>query len=105
MANSVVGFDGNSPPKLLPAIGSYLPVIAFKVTISGTTTTENIPFPFLSTIKGAIIQVLDSGDNVATTDIDVTWSGNILTLADGATFNLDASGHNIYGVVWGTARA
>lgn len=105
MANAVTGFNGAAPAGLLPAIGAFMPIIMFKVTISGTTTSEAITFAGLAAIHGAIIQVLDSGNNVATTDVDVTWSGNVLTLADGSTFNLDASGHNIYGVVWGKARA
>lgn len=105
MANIVTGWDGKTPPGLAPSIGSYVPIILFKVTISGTTTSEDLTFAGLSVIHGAIIQVLDSGNNVATTDADVTWSGNVLTLADGSTFNLDASGHNIYGVVWGKAKA
>jgi len=105
MANAVTGFDGKTPAGLVPTIGIFMPVVLFKATISGTTTSEALTFAQLSVIDGALIQVLDSGNNVATTDIDVTWSGNVLTLADGSTFNLDASGHNIYGVVWGKARA
>lgn len=104
MANTVVGFDGNSPPKLLEVIGSFPSASVIKVTISGTTTSEDVVIPSLSTIRGAVVMVLDSGNNVATSDIDVTWSGNTLTLADGASFNLDASGHAIYAVVWGSAR-
>ncbi|MFQ5641791.1 MAG: hypothetical protein ACE5IR_27770 [bacterium] len=104
MANTVVGFDGNSPPKLLEVIGSFPSASVIKVTISGTTTSEDVVIPSLSTIRGAVVTVLDSGNNVATSDIDVTWSGNTLTLADGASFNLDASGHAIYAVVWGSAR-
>jgi hypothetical protein len=80
-------------------------VVAFKVTISGTTTTESIKIPGLSAIHGAIVQVLDSGNNVVTTDADVTWSGNSLTIADGSTFNLDAASQAIYAIVWGKPRA
>jgi len=105
MANTVVGFNGKSPPELLPALGSYVPIIPFKATISGVTTSENISFPQLRAIRGAMVQVLDSGNNVATSDIDVTFSTNVLTLADGATFNLDAANQTIYGVVWGDAKA
>lgn len=104
MANTVVGFDNNSPPKLLEVIGSFPSASVIKVTISGTTTTEDIVIPGLSTIRGAVVQALDSGNRVVTTDIDVTWSGNVLTLADGGTFNLDASDQVIYALVWGSAR-
>lgn len=104
MANTVTQWDGKTGKSPLPAIGQFLPVVAAKVTISGTTTSEAITFPAFSSIRGVIVQVLDIGNNVATTDIDVTWSGNTVTLADGSTFNLDASGHTIYMVVWGEAK-
>lgn len=104
MANVVVGFDNRTPPKLLEVIGSFPSASVIKVTISGTTTSEDIAIPGLSTIHGAIVTVLDSGDRAATSDIDVTWSGNVLTLADGGSFNLDATGHAIYALVWGNAR-
>ncbi len=103
MSNVVVGFDGKTPPKLLEVIGSFPSASVIKVTISGTTTSEDVVVPGLSKILGVLITVLDSGDRVATSDIDVTWSRNVLTLADGGTFNLDATGHAIYALVWGNA--
>ena len=105
MANTVVGFDGKTPANLMPSLGSVCPIIPFSVTITGTTTSEDVTFPNIGVIKGVIVQVLDSGNNVVTTDIDVTWSGNVLTLANGSTFDLDASSQVIYGVVWGTVKA
>lgn len=104
MANAVTQWDGKTGKSPLPAIGQFIPVVAAKVTISGTTTSEAIAFPTFSTIRGVMVQVLDSGNNVATTDIDVTWSGSTVTLADGTTFNLDAAGHTIYILVWGDAK-
>ena len=104
MANAVTQWDGKVGKNPLPAIGSFLPVIACKVTISGTTTSEAITVPALTTIRGAHVQVRDTNDKAATSDIAVTWSGNVLTLADGSSFNLDASGHKIYVLVWGEAK-
>lgn len=104
MAHAVTQWDGKTGKSPLPAIGQFLPVVAAKVTISVTTTSEAITFPAFSTIRGVIVQVLDSGNNVATTDIDVTWTGSTITLANGSTFDLDASGHAIYLLVWGDAK-
>jgi len=104
MANAITAWDGRTGPRPVEATGSMLPLILAKITISGTTTSEAITLPQLAQIKGVIVQVLDSGNNVVTTDIDVTWSNNVLTLADGLTFNLDAAGQNIYVAVWGTAK-
>jgi hypothetical protein len=106
MAYTLTGYDGRGVARPLQNIGQFAPVVAFKVTISGTTTSEAIKVPGLSSIHGAIVQVLDSSDGVATTDAIITWSGNTLTIADGgATFNLDAAGHKIYVIVWGKPRA
>lgn len=104
MAHAVTSWDGRTGPRPVEATGSMLPLVLGLVTVSGTTTSEAVVFPQLTNIKGALVQVLDSGNNVATSDIDVTWSGNTLTLADGSTFNLDAAGHNIYVAVWGTSK-
>jgi hypothetical protein len=105
MAYAITGFNGRAPDRLVEVIGTMVPLVLAKVTISGTTTSEAVVITQLATIRGAIVQVLDSGDRVATSDIDVTWSGNTLTLADGGTFNLDAAGQSIYIAVWGDARA
>lgn len=104
MAYAITSFDGRAIPALIPTLGSFLPVVGFKVTISGTTTSEAIKIPNLGIIYGAIVQVIDTNGRVATSDIAVSWSGNTLTLADGSSFNLDAAGHSIYVVAWGKAK-
>jgi len=103
VANAVVDFDGQGAVATkLPAVGSFLNLVAFRVTISGTTTSEDIVIPGLNTIQGHIVQVLDSNGDSVTTDIRVTRSGNTLTLANGgATFNLDAASQVIYIIAWG----
>lgn len=40
-----------------------------------------------STIAAAFVMVLDTGNNVVTSDADVTISGGTLTVADGSTYN------------------
>lgn len=55
----------------------------------------------LAAIDGHLIQVLDSGDRVVTSDADVTASGGTLTVADGASFNLTA-GYIIHYIVFGS---
>ena len=106
MANTVTGYDGKSPPKLARAIGSVTPMIPFSVTVSGTTTSEAVTFSQLTTIRGWVVQNIDTSDEVSTADATVTASGNVLTIADGgSTFDLDASGNTIYGFVWGDPKA
>lgn len=40
----------------------------------------------LSAIAAAIVQIVDSGNQVVTSDADITWSGATLTVADGSSF-------------------
>lgn len=54
----------------------------------------------LGTIQGAIVQVVDSGNNVVTSDADVTFSAGNLTVADGSTYNTVA-GQIVNWLVWG----
>ncbi len=107
MSNTTVGFDGKSPPSLLPAIGSFTPMIPFTMTTSGgATTSETITFSQLKTIRGAMIFQLDGGLIVAGL-VAVSWSGNVLTIADGSG-DIDGGGDNspiFYGLVWGDALA
>lgn len=83
-------------------VGVFGDVGLYKITSPGTTTVT-VKLPQLSLIKGAIVQILDSGNRVATSDADLTWSGNSLTIADGGTFSL-ADTMTIYVVAWGEAR-
>lgn len=96
------GYDGKSPPSLLPAIGSYLPMIAFKSTPENATSMS-ITFAQLKRIRGWSIQVYGSdGAAVALTGGLVTASGNILSIADGGSFDLSVHvAGAIYGFVWG----
>lgn len=87
---------------LLEIVGVFGNVVHAKVTSPGTTTVD-VKLPQLTLIKGAIVQILDSGNRVATSDADITWSGNTMTIADGGTFSL-ADTMTIYIMAWGEAR-
>lgn len=87
---------------LVEIVGVYGPFSLIKVTSPGTNSVA-ITVPGMSTIEGAMVQVLSSGNNVVTSDADVTWSGATLTIADGSSFTL-ADTMTIYALVWGKAR-
>jgi len=57
----------------------------------------------MAVVEGGIVQVLDSGNNVVTSDADITFGGSAgtLTVADGSTFNLTA-GYVVSYIVWGS---
>lgn len=88
--------------ELVQAIGAYTNVSVAKVTSPGTTTVS-IPMKGLRTVKGAIVQVLDSGNRVVTSDADITFSGDKVIVADGGTFSL-ADTYIIHVWAWGNAR-
>jgi hypothetical protein len=88
---------------LVEIIGSYGPFSLIKITSPGTTSVA-VRVPGMNKIDGAIVQVLTSGNNVATSDADVTWSGDTLTIADGSSFSL-ADTQTIYALVWGRSMA
>lgn len=73
-----------------------------RVTTSAAQASANavVIATGLTTILGAIIQVVDAGNNVVTSDADVTFSGGNLTVADGATYNT-VSGQIINWIAWG----
>lgn len=68
-------------------VGLMMPLVAYKVTSPGTTTVT-IKAEGLREVEWATVQVLDSGNRVATSDADVTWSGDEITVADGGSFSL-----------------
>ena len=74
-------------PNPLVAVGSLVPMVAFTATTLGTTTVDLV-VAGLSKVTAAIIQITDSGGNVVTSDVDITYSGNTITIADGSSFSL-----------------
>ncbi|RMG04686.1 MAG: hypothetical protein D6726_02910 [Nitrospirae bacterium] len=104
---TVTNYDGDARPGVVEVLGQFAPIACFKVVPSSSEAsagTLSVTITQLVRITGAMVQVLDSGNNVATSDIDVTWSGNVLTLANGSSFSLAAT-QNIYCVVWGIPKA
>ena len=104
------GFDGRSPASLLPAIGSFCPLIPFKET-PANATSMTITFPQLQNIRGWVLQISNSsgailgGDSNGALGPIVSASGNVLTIADGTDLDLSAhTGGAIYGFVWGDAK-
>ena|SRR3990167_1264826 len=110
MANTTVGTDGVQRANCLEVEGSFAPLIPFKCTISGTTTSEAITFSQLSVIVGVVLLPLGASGVTAFGDTNgalgplVTWSGNVLTIADGTDYDLDQTDSIIYGIVWGKAK-
>lgn len=85
-------------------VGHYPREMTVTVTLPGTTSVA-IPIPGMLTVEGLKgLVILDSGDRVATSDADVTWSGNTVTIADGGSFTL-ANTMTIYLTVFGKRRA
>jgi len=104
MAHTIVGFNGKTPAKLLPAIGSFTPLIPFKLDATATSTSEAITFVQLKTIHGFMVQAVTSGVVDDSAAITISASGNVLTIADGTGFDLDDANTVVYGFVWGDAK-
>ena len=71
-------------------IGDYISGEAsFKIT-TPTGTSEAVTLPGVWTITGIkSFSALDSGNNYASDGADLTYSGNVLTIADGTGFDYD----------------
>jgi hypothetical protein len=104
MAHTLENIDGAGSAVPVRVLGSFVPMSVVKVNISGTTTSETITLAQYGRIFAVIPTVYSSGNNIATTDIDVVISGNTITLSDGSTFNLDAAGQSIYLLVFGAPK-
>ena len=75
-----------TPQGPIETIGSFSTIDMKKVTSPGTTSVDIVMD--LKKILSVIVQVLDSGNNVVTSDADITFSGNTVTVADGSSFSL-----------------
>jgi len=83
--------------------GSFeiIKIDATAVTGTSCVVTAN----HVQQIDSVIVMELNSGGNVSTSDIDVTWSGQTITIADGASYDLSATGDNITLFVAGDGNA
>jgi archaellum component FlaF (FlaF/FlaG flagellin family) len=66
--------------------GGIQPSQTFKVEPSSDDETANTVDVDLENII-----IYDSGNNVATSDVDVTFDGTTVTIADGSSYNLQAT--------------
>jgi hypothetical protein len=62
----------------------------YTVTAADATANSSTIKTGLTSIGAKIVQVLDSGNNVVTSDADVTVSGGNIVVADGSTYNTTA---------------
>lgn len=53
-----------------------------------------------TTVAVAVAQVVDSGNNVVTSDADITWSAGNLIVADGGSYNTTA-GYKVRWIAYG----
>jgi hypothetical protein len=74
-------------------VGSYpAGTVAVKITTPANETSEAIAIPGISRITGVLSFVaLNSSDALMAHDAVLTWSGNVLTIADGSSFDYSAA--------------
>lgn len=106
-SGDATGFDRKNPPKVVPAIGSFVPVVPFVVSGAGATTatdTITITFPSLRDIVGFTVDAYDLSDGSKASDdaIKVTASGNVLTILEVSAGVIEANRYQ--GFVWGTIK-
>lgn len=94
--------SGEDVELLVSPSGSAAAMVSGTHTITGGEAAANTLTidTGLSSITTHIVQILDSGNNVVTSDADITKSGGNLTVADGATYNT-TSGYKIHWIVVG----
>lgn len=106
-SGDVVGINGLKPANPAQVIGSFLPIIPFKVSGAGAATdtdTITITFPALKTIHGWLVDayVIASGSKVDDDAITVTVSGNVMTIVENGAGTIEADRYQ--GLVWGDAK-
>lgn len=81
------------------AYGAFevIKIDATAVTGTSCAVTAN----HVKTIDSVIAMELNSGNNITSSDMDITWSGNTITIADGSSYDLSATGDNITLFVFG----
>ena len=106
-SGDAVGVDGSSRPSPARVVGSFLPIIPFKVSGAGASTstdTITITFPSLSSITGWMVDVYALADGSKASDdaIIVTVSGNVLTITEVSAGIIEANRYQ--GFVWGPTK-
>ena len=97
ISNSEGAFDVNGAPFYNDNnqdISEQFNVLRFSgeytVTAGDATANASTIPTGLTTVSMALVQVVDSGDRVLTSDADITWSAGNIVVADGATYNTTA---------------
>lgn len=77
-------------------VGMVLPTQTFKITPSAAEETANTLDVDLSRYFNKIywvenVLIFDSGNNVATSDVNITFDGTTVTIADGSSYDLEAT--------------
>jgi len=106
-SGDVVGVDGKKPAKPVEVIGSFLPIVPFKVDGAGASTGNDsisITFPNMKTIHGWVVDAYVTSTGAKTDDdaILVTASGNVLTITEAGAGTIELDTYQ--GLVWGDAR-
>ena len=105
---TITNYKGGSVPLLVETIGSYGPFAMLKAVPSSaedTAETFSVTVPNIVNILGYMVQAFSSGNNSKTSDVDVTASGNVLTIAAGSTYTDILSTDYFMIIVWGTVKA
>jgi hypothetical protein len=93
---------GGAKNNAMQVIGSFLPMGVFKVTgADGEGTSADIVIPGFKSIEAVFPLAIDGGNNNQSMGMDITWSGNTITIADGGDFDLSADGDTLYLLVVG----
>jgi hypothetical protein len=106
-SGDAVGVDGKKPPRPVAVIGSFMPVVPFKVDGAGASTGNDsisITFPGLKSIHGHLVQAFVTATGATTNDdaLLVTVSGNVLTITEGGAGTIETDTY--HGLVWGEAN-
>jgi len=107
MAVTIQGFDGESRPDLLPVIGSFSLLAAATVVVAATETEAVITFTQLKSIQGIVgLTVRTQSSGAVRTNVGLTAAvdGNVLTIGQGGSFDLDSDTCVIDVLVWGKAK-
>lgn len=84
-------------------VGSFPGHQTCKVTSPGTSSVT-VTFPQMAVIEGIMsLVILDSGNNFIANTADVTWTGNVVTIADGGSYTM-ANTDTIYLTVYGQRK-
>lgn len=86
---TIVNYKGGSVPLNVENVGTFGPFSLCKATPStaeDTAESFTVTFPNIANINFYMVQAFSTANNAKTSDVDVTASGNVLTIAAGSTY-------------------